>query len=66
MLAADSALVSDASFFFRSFFTACARSVPLSSQICKVSAVGLNLHRMASNANLNPPSRVYGKTLPFK
>mmetsp|Transcript_29877 Transcript_29877/g.74104 ORF Transcript_29877/g.74104 Transcript_29877/m.74104 type:complete len:249 (+) Transcript_29877:219-965(+) len=41
---------------FRSFFTACARSVPLSSHTCRVSAVGVNLQRMGENANLNPPS----------
>mmetsp|Transcript_7620 Transcript_7620/g.25636 ORF Transcript_7620/g.25636 Transcript_7620/m.25636 type:complete len:218 (+) Transcript_7620:476-1129(+) len=36
--------------------TAWAKSVPLSSHNCNVSAVGLNLHRKGSNANLNPPS----------
>mmetsp|Transcript_11194 Transcript_11194/g.47759 ORF Transcript_11194/g.47759 Transcript_11194/m.47759 type:complete len:310 (-) Transcript_11194:361-1290(-) len=51
-----SALVSAVCFLRRSFLTACARSVPLSSHTCSVASVGLNLHRTASNANENPPS----------
>mmetsp|Transcript_3556 Transcript_3556/g.13123 ORF Transcript_3556/g.13123 Transcript_3556/m.13123 type:complete len:206 (+) Transcript_3556:179-796(+) len=43
-------------FFLRVFFTACAKSVPLSSQSWSIASVGLNLHRTASNPKVNPPS----------
>ena len=48
-------LLDSAFFICLDFFkTSCAKSVPDSSQSCKISSVGLNLHRMASNAKLNP------------
>mmetsp|Transcript_13256 Transcript_13256/g.45867 ORF Transcript_13256/g.45867 Transcript_13256/m.45867 type:complete len:227 (-) Transcript_13256:1405-2085(-) len=42
--------------FTASLRTSCAKSVPLSSQICIIPSVGVNLHLIASKAKLKPPS----------
>mmetsp|Transcript_14653 Transcript_14653/g.48092 ORF Transcript_14653/g.48092 Transcript_14653/m.48092 type:complete len:309 (+) Transcript_14653:718-1644(+) len=51
----DRSFISSRRFFCASLQISCARSVPLSSHTCSVCSVGLNLHRIGSNANAKPP-----------